>query len=293
MKKFTLFLLSEKGFCVLKSIIEKDAIEYIQLVIIGKDDSVENDFSSQIQELCEKNGVENRYREEKTTIESDYSIAVSWRWLIDSGESNLIVIHDSLLPKYRGFSPLVNQLINGEKKIGVTAILANNEYDRGPIIRQEAININYPIKIQAAIELIVGLYQKIVISIISDVESGSIKSIVQDESEATYSIWRDEKDYLIDWNLPSDVLKRFVDSVGSPYKGAKTFLNGEAIKIDNVEVYDNLSMEICHTGKVLLLDKERPVVICGSGLIKITEASFEDTCLSIFPLVKFRSRFGL
>ena len=39
---------------------------------------------------------------------------------------NLIVFHDSLLPKYRGFAPLVSQLINGEEYLGVTAIFTND-----------------------------------------------------------------------------------------------------------------------------------------------------------------------
>jgi methionyl-tRNA formyltransferase len=53
---------------------------------------------------------------------SDFNIAISWRWMLKV--SNLIVIHDSLLPKYRGFSPLVNMLINGEDTLGVTVLFA-------------------------------------------------------------------------------------------------------------------------------------------------------------------------
>ena len=88
----------------------------------------------------------------------DYQLAIGWRWLI-SGTENLIVLHDSLLPKYRGFAPLVNSLINGEQEIGVTAIWAGPEFDAGEIIFQEKAGICYPIKIQEAIEIVSGLYR--------------------------------------------------------------------------------------------------------------------------------------
>ena len=49
-------------------------------------------------------------------------IAAGWRWLLPSTEK-LIVLHDSLLPRYRGFNPLVSQLIDKEERLGVTAVL--------------------------------------------------------------------------------------------------------------------------------------------------------------------------
>ena len=49
------------------------------------------------------------------------------------------------MPKYRGFAPLVNSLVNGEKIIGVTALFASEEYDNGDIIMQSSVDITYPI----------------------------------------------------------------------------------------------------------------------------------------------------
>ena len=84
---------------------------------------------------------------------ADFSIAVAWKWLIKQKDI-LIVLHDSLLPKYRGYLPLVSQLINGEKEIGVTSFFANDKYDEGDIIYSSKIDIKYPITIEQAINQI-------------------------------------------------------------------------------------------------------------------------------------------
>jgi methionyl-tRNA formyltransferase len=53
-------------------------------------------------------------------------------------------MHDSLLPKYRGFAPLPNALINGEREVGVTALFASEEYDMGDIVCQRRLAVEYP-----------------------------------------------------------------------------------------------------------------------------------------------------
>jgi methionyl-tRNA formyltransferase len=57
----------------------------------------------------------------------------------------LVVFHDSILPQYRGFNPLVSALINGDSRVGVTA-MGTDEFDKGDIIGQRTIAINIPSK---------------------------------------------------------------------------------------------------------------------------------------------------
>ncbi|GAL67611.1 formyltransferase family protein [Jejuia pallidilutea] len=127
----TLFLMSYKGLTVLNALVKSSYKNTINAVIIGNDKSVVNDYSKDIEQLCKIEKLRFYYRADEYTVKSKYSIAVSWRWLIQLPENKkLIVLHDSLLPKYRGFAPLVNALKNGEKYLGVTALFASNEYDR-------------------------------------------------------------------------------------------------------------------------------------------------------------------
>ena len=85
-------------------------------------------------------------------------IVAGWRWLLPSTEK-LIVLHDSLLPRYRGFNPLVSQLIDKEERLGVTAFFASDRYDCGDIINQPSIKVSYPLKINEAIERVCNCYQ--------------------------------------------------------------------------------------------------------------------------------------
>jgi methionyl-tRNA formyltransferase len=217
-----------------------------------------------------------------------YKIAVGWRWMIPDIDG-LIVLHDSILPRYRGFAPLVNSLINGENQIGVTALFANESFDKGDIIEQQKVNIAYPIKIEKAIEIVASLYSHVILSLFKQFENDIINSYKQDETKATYSLWRDNEDYFIDWRWDAKKIKRFVDAVGFPYKGAKTWVAKDIITISEVEVIPDLNIENRDVGKVLYKDENFPVVVCGKGLIKIISMTLENG--NPFILKKFRTRF--
>jgi methionyl-tRNA formyltransferase len=250
----------------------------------------------EIQALCEKHEVAYAYREKGQKIpDTSYVFAVSWRWIINHPQNKLVVFHDSLLPKYRGFAPLVNMLLNKEEEIGVTALLGSSEYDRGDIIAQQSSKILYPIKIEEAIKLNTENYKALAEKVIAKIASSqTLDATPQNEAEATYSIWRDNDDYFINWATDANDIKSFVDALGSPYKGAQTRTqNDEIIVIQDVQVVDDIQCEIRHTGKVIFVRDGLPTVICGKGLLKITNAyvvtkSGQENYL---PLKKFRTRF--
>lgn len=291
-KMITLLLMTYKGYKVLEHLVQQNLHHILDSVIIGEDKATENDYSDEIIALCKKHAIKFFRRKESYTITSKYSLAISWRWLIPTENTELIVLHDSLLPKYRGFAPLVNQLINGEKTIGLTAIKASDQYDRGPIIMQQSVAIQYPIKINDAIEVISDLYSSITADIFRTVANESkLVFIPQDESQATYSLWRDEDDYRIDWTQDSSCIIRFIHAVGYPYLGASTLFEDKKIRVYDVELHPDVHIVNRDSGKIIFFDSDRPVVVCGTGLIKILDARFDDTGASIFPLNKFRVRF--
>ena len=282
-----------KGLHVLNSIIENSNKHYVDKVIIGIDKEVVNDYSSDIELLCKQNRVKYCFKNEEYSLNSDFGIAVSWRWLIKADTMKLIVLHDSILPKYRGFAPLVNMLINGEKEIGVTALFASKQYDRGEIILQKTTPVNYPLKIEFAIQMISNLYNDIIQEIFLNFSKCSqLNSYAQDESIASYSLWRDESDYFINWDYSSKKIKRFINAVGFPYSGAKTNISDNiVIVIADGELYEDIQIMNRDVGKIIFYDNKNPVVVCGTGLFKITEGYYEETGESIFPLKNFRIRF--
>lgn len=287
--KITLFIMSKKGLNVIKAIIEKQISHHINFVVSSTDLNVKNDFFEEIKNLCNKNNIKFYSKNDDFEIVTTHIIAISWRWMIKKNEDQkLIVLHDSILPKYRGFIPLVNSLINKEPKIGVTALFATNKYDEGEIITHKSIKIKYPIKIIQAINLVSQLYIEIVTYIFNNLDN--LISDKQNPNQATYSVWLDDEDYIIDWNKDADYIKRFVDSVGYPYSGAKTFLKDKLITITNAEVVEDVVIENRHVGKVIFTDDKFPIVICREGLLKIKEILNENH-ESLLPLKNFRTRF--
>ncbi len=293
MNSIVLYLMSLKGLSVFEKIISNGQTNRITAVVSSRDKGVENDYYEDIEKLCLENSISFYDRKENASFESNYYIAISWRWLIKiPTHGKLIVLHDSILPKYRGFAPLVNQLINGEAFIGVTALFASEEYDKGPIIAQEKTAINYPIKINTAIHKIIPLYQQLVAYIITKLDRKEpLLGEQQSEEEASYSLWRNEEDYRIDWGKDATYIRRFVDALGFPYKGAKTCMGAQLITIEEVSIWEDVKIENRDIGKVIFFDTGKPVIVCGKGLLKIEKAVYGETSKSIFPMKKFRVKF--
>lgn len=289
-KMLLLYLQNLKGKMVLESIVDNFDKNIIFGVITSKNSSVKDDYYKDICYICSKNNIP------LLDLKSDLSkflglrIAVGWRKMIHE-MNNLIIFHDSLLPKYRGFSPLPNMLINKEKYIGVTSLYAKKDYDSGDIIFQYKTKVKYPITINDAILIIGTLYQKMIIKIIKTlINKKELPRTHQNELKSTYSVWRDEDDYFIDWNQSAVDIKRFVDSVGYPYEGAKTYLRKKVIFIKNVEII-SIKIEVLHIGKVVKIKDGYPIVICKKNALIILEALDEDGN-SIVPFSKIRTRFG-
>lgn len=288
----TLFVMTEKGLTFTEQAVSNFK-DIISQVVIGQDNSVINDFSQDIAGVCEAAGVQYSYRKDFAGITSEYAMAVSWRWLITHPAEKLIVFHDSLLPKYRGFAPLVSALINGEKEVGVTALFGASEYDRGDIIHQSSVTIIYPISIAEAIVAVGDCYLESGMAVLKTMASGQkLKATAQDHSLATYSLWRDDDDYQIDWSQSAKSIRRMIDAVGHPYRGAYCKVDGVPSRILSAEELEDVKIENRHAGKVIFVEDGLPVVVCGSGLLKVKECVAEDGSGSLLPLSKFRVRFS-
>jgi methionyl-tRNA formyltransferase len=288
-----LCIMGEKGLSVLQGVINQHGAACISMVVVAKDTNVINDFSNEITDCCIKHHINFHYRGQSVTTDAPYVIAVSWRWLLPVvPHQKIIVLHDSLLPRYRGFAPLVSALINGETSVGVTALFASESYDTGDVISQSAITIAYPITIKRVIEMISAIYVALVVDIVEKVKSNiPLMAVPQNEQNASYSLWRDDEDYFIDWHKSSFEIRRLIDAVGYPYLGAVCTIDGIVCQVTEAEEAADVEIENRDAGKVIFMDKGCPVVVCGSGLLKITGLLNNQTKQSMLPLKKFRTRF--
>lgn len=169
--------------------------------------------------------------------------------------------------------------------------MADVKYDCGDILAQKSIFFEYPLKIQEAIEKVEPLYFELIADIYQRLlNNENLLTIKQKDSEATYSPWLDEEDYFIDWQWPAEKIERFVNAVGYPYSGAKAQLGNEIVTFVQVKTVEDLSIEHRerHLGKVLLIDKSCPVVICRQGMLKLIDIR---NLTNEKKQINFRSRF--
>lgn len=287
--KVDLYLCGVKGLAAAKFLLENHK-SLIANVTLAPDTGTVDDPIESMVKLFEQANI-------RTTLNdpgriSDLAIAVGWKKLIEANYSQVIVIHDSLLPKYRGFNPLLTALINGDTRIGATALIASDEVDAGPIVAQEAKSIKYPMKLEEAMQIIASLIEKLLRRVCYQIEkSGKATGKPQNHRIATYSLWRDEEDFQIDWTKPAEVVVRHIHASSYPYRGAKSFLADEEIRIFDAKISKENPTIVNRTpGKIWKLTNGVPVVICGKGLVELTKVSGNNG-RSVLPITKLKQRF--
>ena len=221
-------------------------------------------------------------------LECKLVFALGWQYLLRDF-SNLVVLHDSLLPRYRGFAPTVTALIRGEKNIGVTAILANEEMDAGPIVAQHSVEIPPFTTAYRAFELIANSYVSCVRDVLGAGDDFRVNASNQNSEEATYSIWRDDEDFQVSWDRSAEEITRTINAVGYPYKGAKTCIDHRCLVLVRAEVRPNVSFEYRQVGKVWrIIDSNCADVICGSGLVRVWARWQDSVDSAVFTKIRTR-----
>ncbi len=289
MTKIEFLICGRRAFDTVKHFVKTVGAQSISVLVTYADKSVLNDPYTELIEFSNANGIELKHKNDYIYSGNNYRIVIGWQRMIDT-DNRTIVLHDSLLPRYRGFAPLVNSLCKGETSLGVTAFFASGEYDMGPIIVQRELSIKYPITILNAMEHITPLYFQIIDYVVEGIKSGDLRSTEQDETKASYGLWRDEEDYRINWSLDAKEIERMINAVGFPYTGATALLNGALVKILSVQEEADLYIENRVPGKIIFISNGHPVVACGHGVLKIVEL-IAGNGQNLLPIKKLRSRF--
>ena len=221
--------------------------------------------------------------------EAERIVCVGWRKLLKR-EQNVFVVHDSLLPKFRGWNPLVTAIEFGFEESGLTLFQASGEVDAGPIIEQKT----FPFPPEPSIKRVLEVAGEVLSELIAYYSRAIRKPLslrYQNSEEATISLWRDDLDYEIDWTQSSQRIHWFVASRGWPYLGARTRLDGTFVRVlRSFPVREEITIINATPGKVLRIEPDGPVVVCGQGLLKVSEIVDE----SHIPvrLSKVRTRFS-
>ncbi|MFC6016751.1 methionyl-tRNA formyltransferase [Plantactinospora solaniradicis] len=173
--------------------------------------------------------------------EPDVIVATNWRTWIPPEIFNLpphgtLNVHDSLLPAYAGFSPLIWALLNGEREVGVTAHLMDDTLDAGDIVLQRAVPVGPTDTATDLFHRTLELFGPITVDGLALIASGRTDWRKQDRSRASFFHKRSEEDIRIDWTRPVDEIERLVRAQSDPYPNAFTHHDGQRVRILSARV---------------------------------------------------------
>lgn len=200
-------------------------------------------------------------------------------------------IHGSILPKYRGASPIQAVLQKGDKSTGVTLMVMDAEMDHGPTLSVAMLQIDQN-EVFEQLEARLALLASENINIwINEFILGKIKPQEQNHSQATFTKIIKKSDGLIDWNLPAGQIYNDYRAYHQ-WPGIYTFFADKMLKIKKCRLFtQQLSVSNLPVGSVIKFS-DNYLVACGEGLLQIEEVQIEGkNQLSITDFVRGQNNF--
>lgn len=155
--------------------------------------------------------------------------------LLSMPEGLCINVHGSILPKYRGASPIQSVLLEGEETTGVTIMAMSEGMDEGDILDILPIPIERSDTAASLFRKFSEVSGKFLIQTLRAYEKGRIVPVPQDHTLATYCKKISKEDALVDWNLPAETLFNRYRAY-SPWPGLHTFFEGKRLSIEKCEI---------------------------------------------------------
>ena len=194
--------------------------------------------------------------------------------IIDIPKYGIINVHSSLLPKYRGASPIHSAILNGDTESGVSIMYIEEELDAGDVILKEYCEITEEDTLGSLHDKLKRLGAVGLEKALKLIEEEKVVAEKQDESKVSFVKPISKEQGKIDWNNSKEVIYNHVRGL-NPFPGAYTFnKNKEMIKI-----YKTVKVEKKYSGKngeiVEIINKKGPVIKTENGGIILLEVKFQ------------------
>lgn len=267
-------------------VLYKDENINLKLVVSGKDKRrSRNKFSpTPVKKYAEENGIRVETLDSVNTkefvgflkdLEIDYIVIVAFGQLIkddllDSFKDRIINLHPSLLPLYRGASPMQFTLLNGDEKTAATAMLIERGMDSGDILVKKEMDVLDTDNYFDLEEKLGKMGAEAIREAILNYDELYENREVQDDSKATYCSKIDKKMGRIDWRKSSsDILNKIRALVSYPV--AFFTYQGKNVKVHRASMADKKGKP----GEILAANKDDKIIIAtGDSSIKIEKIQF-------------------
>jgi len=186
--------------------------------------------------------------------------------VLDLPRLGCINIHASLLPRWRGAAPIQRAILAGDHETGVCIMQMEAGLDTGPVLLSAALPITTDDTAASLHDKLAGLGARLVVEAL---EKMPIVPHPQPDLGVTYAAKIDKSEAPLDWRLPAAQLARQVRAF-NPFPGATASLDEQMIKVWRAEEV-NAATSDAGPGTVTGVDRQGIVVVCGKGLLRLTE----------------------
>jgi methionyl-tRNA formyltransferase len=175
-------------------------------------------------------------------------------------------IHPSLLPRFRGPTPVVSALLAGDQVTGVSVMRLDAGMDTGPLLAQREVALKGDERGDSLTEALFELGSQMLVEVLPAYASGSLQPVPQAEEGVTITKMLTKEDGIIDWTQSAAQIERAVRAF-DPWPGTSTTWGGQNVKIVDVRVAAGTSEAA--PGSVIA-SRSNLLVATGSGILEIT-----------------------
>ena len=194
--------------------------------------------------------------------------------VLDYPKYGCINVHASLLPKYRGSSPIHRAIINGDKITGITIMYMDEGMDTGDIILQKEMPINDSDTAGQLHDKLALMGAETLLSAVKLIEKEIVIRCPQNNQKATYAPMLTKNEAQVDWNKPANEIKNFIRGL-NPWPVAYTYYLDKKVRLWSSEIAGSCNEGIPGTIIEYIPNKGLLVKAGKDTSIFITEIQFE------------------
>lgn len=241
--------------------------------------SYESIWADSVADLAHQSGIDVLLAKRPTSevihriaaLKPDIMVANNWRTKLPEELFTIPVhgtlnLHDSLLPQFTGFSPVIWAMISGASHTGLTAHMMDSGLDTGDIIVQRAIEITPTSTGTSLVHATLDLIPDVLEEALNAIESGTAVAVPQDLHQRTFFHKRCQQDSLIDWNWPAHDIERFIRALSDPYPNAYTYFQGKRLRI--IAAHLSRCVYGGTPGRVFIEEDGGMVIVAGSAAFR-------------------------
>ncbi len=191
--------------------------------------------------------------------------------VLDAPRLGCINIHASLLPRWRGASPIQQAILAGDRDSGVTLMKMARGLDSGDMIARRSIEIEPQWNAGDLHDRLAPLGAQLLMETMADIETALQHAQAQDESQVTYAPRLVKQQAEVDWDKSQGLLLREIRAF-NPWPVSYTTLEGQNLRLWRAQA--GRLDAAGRPGEVVAHESDGVYVRCGDGIVQVTELQF-------------------